>query len=158
MKISSKLLAAGLSSLLAVGIAGAALAQDPPAPGNGQAPAAEEGGRQGNNGGPRHRAGKGLLKNVAETIGIEVRALAEELKAGKTIAEVATANSVDPQLVIDNAIAAANARIDAAVEAGKIPAEKAAEMKTRVAEKITKVVNEGRPQRAAGNRPGAPAE
>jgi urease gamma subunit len=157
MKISNKLVAAGLSGLLAVGIAGAALADDPAAPGSGQAPSAEEAARRPHHG-ARARIAKGLLKNAAETIGIEVRALAEELKSGKTIAQVATANNVDPQLVIDNAVAAANARIDAAVEAGKIPEARAVELKAKLAEKITKFVNEGRPQRPAGERPAAPAE
>ena len=157
MKISSRLLAVGITGLLAVGIAGSVLAQNPPPPGDGQSPTTQEGGREGGRQGARHRAGKGLLKNAAETIGIEVRALAEALKSGKTIAQVATDNSVDPQLVIDNAIAAANERIDAAVAAGKLPAERAAEMKAKVAEKITKVVNEGHPKRGEGERPARPA-
>ena len=156
MKISSKLLAVGLTGLLAVGIAGSAFAQPPPAPDGGTSPAAREGGRQGDHAGARLKAGKGLLKNAAQTIGIEVRALAEELKSGKTIAQVATEHSVVPQLVIDNAIDAANARIDAAVEDGKITAEKAVELKAKVAEKITKAVNEGRPRRG-GAGAGAPA-
>lgn len=132
------LISLGLAGLLAVGVALPVMAQDP-----------GDGGRPGHERVIKH-ARAALVRNAAETIGIEPRALAEELKGGKTIAQVATEHGVSTQLVIDNAVAAANARIDQAVANGKIKPETAAELKTRAAEKIADVVNNGFPKKAGG--------
>lgn len=94
------------------------------------------------------------MKNAATTIGIEPKALATELKSGKTIAEVATEHNVSVQTVIDNAVAQANAAVDKALASGTITTEQAAKIKSQLVERITKLVNEGRPHK--GERP-APA-
>jgi ribosomal protein S20 len=145
--MKTKLIALGLTGLVAIGAAVPVFAQVTSGGANdGITLNANEGpgGREGH----RMHAGKALIKSAAETIGIEPKELLQELKDGnKTIAQVATENGVDPQLVIDNAVAQAEARIDEAVEKGKIDEGKAAELKARVAEKIAKIVNEGRPKR-----------
>ena len=93
-----------------------------------------------------HPFARGLIMSVAATIGVEPRELVEALKGGdETIGGVATANGVDPQPVIDNAVGLATARIDRAVEAERITAEKGAELKATAAERIAQAVNEGRP-------------
>lgn len=140
MKIPNKVLAIGLSSLLAVGVVGAVFAQEP-----GAGPGAGDGTHQR----MKMRAAQGLVKSFAQSIGIEVSELVEAVKGGQTVAQVATEHGVDPQDVIDDAVAHANARIDDAAANGKIPAEKVDELKTRVAERIAKIVNEGRPERPA---------
>jgi hypothetical protein len=81
------------------------------------------------------------LKTAAETIGIEPGKLMEALRSGSTIADVATANGIDPQAVIDALVAEATARIDQAVADGKIDAGRAAEMKANLAGHLTNLVN-----------------
>ena len=106
----------------------------------------------------RMHVGKGLFQSAADTIGITIQALIDEVRAGKTIAAVATENNVAPQKVVENAIAQASARIDQGVTDGKIKPEKAAEMKAKLNERITKFVNEVHEpkQHGAGNRPARP--
>lgn len=67
-------------------------------------------------GGGRHhhdRFGErlGRLEIVADTIGIDVSDLWQELRSGSTIADVAEANGVDPQTVIDALVADAEQHI-----------------------------------------------
>ncbi len=106
----------------------------------------------------KFRIGKGLFQSAADTIGVEIQALIDEVRAGKTIAAVATENNVLPQTVVDNAIAQASTRIDQAVTDGKITAEKGAEMKAKLSERITKFVNEVHEpkNRGQGQRPARP--
>jgi hypothetical protein len=91
-----------------------------------------------------HRAG-GI---VAETIGIGRKELRQELRSGRTIAEIATGHGVDPRAVVDALVTAANQRIDRAAAAGRITAQRAAQIKERVPERITRLVDEWHPRRA----------
>ena len=89
----------------------------------------------------RRHARRGGAVIAAKTIGIEPKALAEAVRGGQSIADVATSHDVDPQAVIDAVVAAANKKIDAAVAAGKLDAERAAKAKERTVERVTKLVN-----------------
>lgn len=82
------------------------------------------------------------LDTIASSIGITADQLKTELQSGKSIAEVAQAHGVDPQKVINDLVAAATKRIDDAVAAGKIPADRATEIKNRLTDMITKLVND----------------
>jgi hypothetical protein len=77
----------------------------------------------GGDGGPRreHRLPIFRLDVVAEAIGIDAEALRQELTDGATIAEIAEANGVDPQVVIDALVAEYTERVTALVE-GEQPA------------------------------------
>jgi predicted DNA-binding protein YlxM (UPF0122 family) len=92
----------------------------------------------------RRHARRAAVRTVAETIGIEPEALREQVRDGKSIAEVAEANDVDPQAVVDALVAAGTKRIDAAVAAGKLDADRAAKLEARLAERVTKLVNRTR--------------
>lgn len=81
------------------------------------------------------------LEVVADALGTDVDSLKADFADGKTIAEIAEANGVDIQSVINAAMDAASERIDAAVEAGRISAEDAATMKAQAAERIQDMVN-----------------
>lgn len=83
--------------------------------------------------------GKNALKTVADTLGLAPKDLLEQLKAGKTIAEIAGPKT---DAVTQALTAQANAAIDKAVADGKLPADKAADAKARAAAHITKFVNE----------------
>ena len=72
--------------------------------------------------GPREgRPGRFDGELIAEAIGIDVDTLAEELRNGSTVAEIAEANDVDPQAVIDALVASYTERVTAWIE-GEQPA------------------------------------
>lgn len=107
--------------------------------------------------GQHERPGRGhhgpplTLESAAETIGITADELRTALRDGSTVAEVAEANDVDAQTVIDALVADATTRIDAAVAAGDLDAERAEAMKAALPERITALVNgEGPGPRAGG--------
>jgi hypothetical protein len=78
---------------------------------------------------------------AATTIGVEPKALREARRDGQSIADVARAHDVDPQTVIDAVTGAAAKKIDGAVDAGRIDADRAATIKERVADRVTRLVN-----------------
>ena len=84
------------------------------------------------------------LEAAADAIGIDEEALRDALRDGQTIAEVAAANGVDVQAVIDAMVAAAQERVDEAMA-------NADERLADLEERITDLVNEGFP-----DRPGRP--
>jgi hypothetical protein len=95
--------------------------------------------------GPRFLGAR--LEAAAEAIGITADELRTALEDGSTIAEVAEANGVDVQTVIDALVAEATARIEAAVADGSLDAQRADELQANLVERITAHVNgEGRPQ------------
>jgi len=90
------------------------------------------------------KAVRSAINTAAEVIGVEPKELVEAMKAGDTIADVATANGVDPDAVVDALVARATAKLDEAVANGRISEEKAAEIKGGLEARMTKLVNEGR--------------
>jgi polyhydroxyalkanoate synthesis regulator phasin len=85
-----------------------------------------------------------VAKVVADTIGISPQDLVADLKAGKSIAEVAQAHDVDPKAVADAIVSHATQRIDQAVTDGKLSAERAAKLKERLPEIADRIVNHHR--------------
>ncbi|MBI2706477.1 MAG: hypothetical protein HYX32_14485 [Actinobacteria bacterium] len=106
----------------------------------------------------RSRAGRFIessRKEVAAVLGITPDQLREERRGGKSIAEVAQNRGIDPQKVIDDLVAKASQRVDEAVAAGDLPADRAAKIKSKLPEIITRIVN-GKPGAPLGkNRNGA---
>jgi len=97
----------------------------------------------------RRRLRRAGVKLAAKTIGITPADLVKELRAGKTIAAVATEHGVQPQAVIDALKAAATKRIEAAKAAGKITAERAARLEHWFDLAIPKFVNDWHPKSAS---------
>lgn len=87
---------------------------------------------------------------VADLLGVELDDLKEQLQAGATLAEIAEANGVEVSAVVDLIVEQKTARIDQAVENGKLTAERAAELKAELPELVETRVNEGRPDRGEG--------
>ncbi|MEM7532839.1 MAG: hypothetical protein AAF639_11730 [Chloroflexota bacterium] len=81
------------------------------------------------------------MASIASLIGIDEETLCNELDAGKSIAEVAQANGVDPQTIIDALVAEEQAFIDELVADGEITAEEAGEWSAELAEMIAFDVN-----------------
>lgn len=102
----------------------------------------ERGDRAGHRGGREGRHGNGAA--VAELLGIDQETLRAELEAGKSIADIAEANDVDVQGVIDALIADAESHIEMATEHG-LDEERAAARLESITERITEAVNKTRP-------------
>lgn len=105
-------------------------------------------GRRGIN---RHLA----LDTAAEALGLTVDELRTELEGGATLAEVAEANDVDVQTLIDALVAEATERLDEAVDDGRVEADEAEEIKAALAERITARVNGEAPDRPGDDAPAA---
>ena len=106
-------------------------------------------------GGPRGHHGPGRLMgalhgldSVADAIGIAVDELRDALADGQTLAQVAEANGVDPQAVIDTLVTEASEWLDEAIADGRLDQEDADERRAELTERITEFVNEGLPARA----------
>jgi hypothetical protein len=89
------------------------------------------------------------LDAAADAIGITEDELRAALEDGDTIADVAAANDVDVQAVIDALVADATAHIDEEVAEGDLTEEQATERKANLEERITALVNGERRERPA---------
>lgn len=92
----------------------------------------------GPHGGPHGRID---LSVAAGAIGIPEADLQTALQSGKSMADVATANGVDPQKVIDALVADAQAKLAARVASGEITQAQADQISAGLAPRITDVVN-----------------
>lgn len=79
---------------------------------------------------------------AAETIGIDEDTLWNELDAGNSLADIATANGVEPQALIDALVVEENAFIDELLADGEISEAEAEEWRMYVIEDFTYLVNE----------------
>ena len=84
---------------------------------------------------------------VAELIGIDAAELRTEIRSGRSIADIAEANGVDVQIVIDALVEEAQGHLDLAVENGRLTEDEAAEKQADLTERITARVNGERPTR-----------
>lgn len=78
---------------------------------------------------------------VTEALGISQEELRTALQSGSTIAQVATAQGVDQQVVIDALVAEGTARIEERVANGGLSAEEGAERIAHLTERATEMVN-----------------
>ena len=83
------------------------------------------------------------LTELAALVGTDVEGLKSALGEGRTLAEIAEANGVEVETVVDGLTAKVDERIDRAVEAGKLTAEEAEAKKSEAAEQIEDRVNNG---------------
>lgn len=96
----------------------------------------------------RRHVRRAALGVAAKAIGVEPQALVASLRDGKSVADVARANNVEPQVVIDAVVAAGTKKVDEAVANGKLDETRAATIKERLPDRVTKLVNATRPARA----------
>ncbi len=105
---------------------------------------------------PAHAGPRGPhgLEAAAEVLGLEVEDLRERLRGGDaTLAEVAADENVDVDDLVAAMVAEATERIDQKVADGDLDADRAAEIKADLEDRITTLVNEG-PQQMGGLRRG----
>jgi hypothetical protein len=84
---------------------------------------------------------------LAGLLGIDVETLRSDLRSGQTVAEIAAAQGVDVQTVIDSLVAEAKAHLKLSVESGRLTQDEADARLTEVSERITDFVNNGLPGR-----------
>jgi polyhydroxyalkanoate synthesis regulator phasin len=87
------------------------------------------------------RAGGANSAALAELLGLEAAEIRTALEGGSTIAELAEANGIEVQTVIDGLVAAANLRIDEAVADGHLTEDEAATKRAELVTRITDSVN-----------------
>lgn len=121
-----------------VGVAQMASAQTPedPAveadtPENDTETSEDEDGRRG-----RRHGGGCNQEALAEVLGMEVDELRAALQSGQSVADIAEANGVDTQAVVDALVAQTAERLDAKVEEGQLTSEEAAEKLADKTERI----------------------
>lgn len=78
---------------------------------------------------------------AAATIGIPPQHLRDEVRAGKTVGQVATAHGSSPQAVVDALVKAADSRIAKAKSAGKITDDQGARLRAKAAKFADRFVN-----------------
>ena len=86
--------------------------------------------------------GLGRIGELAELVGTDNETLRAALKEGQTLAEIAEANGVEVQAVIDALAERANERIDAALEAEKLSEDEAASKRAEVVDRVAAFVNQ----------------
>jgi transposase-like protein len=92
------------------------------------------------------------LQLAAKTIGVDAKELRDELRAGKSIADVATEHGVDPNTVITALVDAATTKINTAKTNGKLTDEQATKLLANLGERVTNVVQHKGPFAAHGRR------
>jgi hypothetical protein len=95
------------------------------------------------------------LDAAATALGMTREELRAELDEDTTIADVAEARNVDVQKVIDAMVADAKAHLAEKVAEGRLTQAEADAKAATLTERITQLVNEGKPAR--GDRPAPPA-
>jgi len=90
--------------------------------------------------------GRGVASEaLTDLLGLDAQELRQQLRDGATLSEIATAQGVDPQAVIDELVAELTERVDNAVENGRIDQADADQKLADAEAKITDMVDNGRP-------------
>ncbi|NND74582.1 MAG: hypothetical protein HKN44_06205 [Ilumatobacter sp.] len=98
--------------------------------------------------GPGGRFGRAAVSEaVTDLLGIDGDDLRQQLRDGSTLADIAAANGVEVQALIDTLVDEAEARVATALESGKIDQTKADDITSQIEDKVTDLVNGERPQR-----------
>ncbi len=90
---------------------------------------------------------RGAAGVVTSTIGIDRPTLRNDLRAGQTIAEIATAHGVDPQTVVNALVTAATTKLDQWATEGLISTTRARAIETRLPARLTRLVDNWHPHR-----------
>lgn len=104
------------------------------------------GGPGGRGGHGRGHFGVGLESGeIAELFGLEGDELRDLMRDGQSLADIATAQGVDVQAVIDTIVNATKEHFDEAVANGRLTQEEADTKLAELTERITEMVNTARP-------------
>jgi uncharacterized protein (DUF433 family) len=89
----------------------------------------------------RRRFARDAIAVSAKTIGVTPASLVQSLAHGQSVAQVASAHSVDPQTVVGALVKAGDTRIDQLVANHHLSADRAAKLKARLPQLATRFVN-----------------
>ena len=84
---------------------------------------------------------RAVVRISAKTIGVTQKDLVQELRSGKSIADVANEHSVVPQTVVDALVKAGDKAVEKAVTNHRITRERADKIEARLPALAAKVVN-----------------
>jgi hypothetical protein len=112
-------------------------------------------GREARGPGGRHGGpgtfGHGVASDdLADLLGLDPQDLREQLRDGATLAEIALAQGVAPQEVVDELVGELEERVGNAVENGRLDQAEADERLAEAEAKITDMFENGRPEHGAG--------
>lgn len=93
---------------------------------------------------------RGMVNQLADLTGLEVRDVTAQLRDGATIADVLASSGVDEQVFVDLVIQQATERINAQVEAGRITQAQADTLLENLAERVSDAINRTHGIRRAG--------
>ena len=110
-------------------------------------------GREGRRGGPGAFAGGVASEALSDLLGLDTQDLRQQLRDGATLADIATAQGVEVQAVVDELVAELDERLTNAVENGRIDQAEADEKLADAEARITDRVNNGRPERGGADAP-----
>jgi ribosomal protein S20 len=89
---------------------------------------------------PRIHVRAHRLGGVAKYLDITPQELRSELRSGKSLAEIATAHGKSVDDLVDTIVAPAKARLDKAVEKGRLTRQRADELLSRLTDAVEKAV------------------
>lgn len=90
-----------------------------------------------------HKEQKGEpLKEVASVLGIDVKTLRDDLKAGQSIAEIAQSKGISEQTLISDLQGKLKSRLDQAVANGKLTSDKESQILEKSTERLKKLVEQ----------------
>ena len=102
-------------------------------------------------GGPRGGPGsfaRGVSSEaLTDLLGLDAQELRQQLRDGATLAEIARAQDVEPEAVVDELVGELTERLDNAVANGRLDQADADEKLAEAEAKITDMVDNGRPER-----------
>ncbi len=114
-------------------------------------------GGRGDHDGPRGGRGGHGLEAAATALGLTADELRVELRDGATLADIAADEGVAVQTVIDAMVAELETHLDEHVASGELTQEEADAKLAKATEKITDLVNNGRPARGGEPAPADPS-
>ncbi|WP_068786111.1 hypothetical protein [Paenibacillus phocaensis] len=98
-----------------------------------------------------HLRGAHIIKDTAELLGMEPKALVQQLRQGKTLLQVVQAEKGwSEEEYLKKLTEAANRNIEKALAEGKIDRDKADKIKSKLPEKLKKVINRSWKDRQPG--------
>lgn len=98
--------------------------------------------QKGFKGDQNHKFKGGSFKDLASVLGVNQQDILTQLKAGQSLAEIASAHNVTEQTLIDQLVKDSTRKIDQAVQTGKLTQAKANQMETKLPDQVKKRVEQ----------------
>jgi predicted DNA-binding protein YlxM (UPF0122 family) len=89
-----------------------------------------------------HKFKGGSFKDLASVLGVNQQDILTQLKAGQSLAEIASSHNIAEQTLIDQLVKDSTQKIDQAVQTGKLTQAKANQMETKLPDQVKKMVEQ----------------